>query len=102
MIVVMAFRVSGTSVKGSLSSGAAGCGGGLVAWGLLLRVGRGLAVAGTGSVCGRGDVRQRRGAGRAVVAGLPVAWVFSLYVVQAGSAWPGGLAGLPYSVQPGW
>jgi hypothetical protein len=36
-------------------------------------------------------------------AGSPVTWVFSLYVVQAGSACPrqGGQA-CSYSVQPGW
>ena len=36
-------------------------------------------------------------------AGPPVTWVFSLYVVQAGSACPrqGGQA-CSYSVQPGW
>jgi hypothetical protein len=75
----------------------------VVTWGSLLRmrpVGAGTRVAGAGE----GMQRFRSGmtaSCRAV--GAPVTWVFSLYVVQAGSACPRpGRQACSYSVQPGW
>jgi hypothetical protein len=45
----------------------------------------------------RAEAMVSRGAAR-----VPVTRVFSLYVVQAGSACPRMRAGLPDSVQPSW
>ena len=58
------------------------------AWGTWLR-----ACQGSAPHDGRGAARLR----------VPVTRVFSLYVVQAGSAWPARCGqGCPDSVQPGW
>jgi len=75
----------------------------VVTWGFLLRVRPACAGA---RVVGAGEGMRRFRSGVMVVVPCgraPVTWVFSLYVVQAGSACPrpGGQA-CSYSVQPGW
>ena len=72
--------------------------------GVLATGNAGVAYAWYGSA---GERMMKSGSGMMMAvprfAGSPVTWVFSLYVVQAGSACPrhGGQA-CSYSVQPGW